>query len=579
MHTRGRAGSRHLGILEYVRGLCFWLCGAALVTAPAMAQLGSPRAWLYDLRPGDHLTYTETAERELTGPHAQFKTKLRFKSEVIVAGEKGGLLTAGMQRNIENAELVFERQRGKDVTARERPGFQERVAGRAHFAEANEIQPDGWPRRYWQAVRESSSRILVGLHEIEPLPAGVVKVGDHWQGGSVFAMQFRFERELTIEQESCALVTGETASGKLRLSYVFCPTSGIMHSVELEGSYETFDGEMHEKFFLTLDGRKRGEDLAAWLESPATRLAALRALLLSDWLPVDSTRLQAAIDATDPQVRTLALSLTARRRLTLSSRTRPNDNELILKMLSLLSESPRTAPAEKSGPGPDASSDPPGTFLQVVKQGPYAGLPYILHIPENYVRDRSLPLVVYLAGGPGRAFDAANASDAETGKWGYFILYPDAGGRMWWESEVSDRTLMVLNEVLAEFRIDASRIFIAGFSNGGTGALYYATLWPTHFAGVVSLMGAAECLRETAPLDFAKLANVPVLLVHGEEDDVIPHFCSEDAYKSLRKRNSAVEYHLLKKRGHDITIGSDDGLTRQFVHRMSETSQSTSTVH
>jgi dipeptidyl aminopeptidase/acylaminoacyl peptidase len=56
-----------------------------------------------------------------------------------------------------------------------------------------------------------------------------------------------------------------------------------------------------------------------------------------------------------------------------------------------------------------------------------------------------------------------------------------------------------------------------------------------------------------------------VLLIHGDNDPIIPMSCSEDAYKKLHKLSPATELHILKGRQHDITLGTDDGLTLPFL--------------
>jgi predicted esterase len=123
--------------------------------------------------------------------------------------------------------------------------------------------------------------------------------------------------------------------------------------------------------------------------------------------------------------------------------------------------------------------------------------------------------------------------------------------------------------VLEQLNVDRGRVYLIGFSNGGTGALYYATLWPERFSAVAALMGGAACMDELRPLTMNKLAGLPVLLVHGDRDSIIPHECSESAFKDLRKVSPGSELHILKGRGHDIVLGNDDELTMSFLEKHS----------
>ena len=66
------------------------------------------------------------------------------------------------------------------------------------------------------------------------------------------------------------------------------------------------------------------------------------------------------------------------------------------------------------------------------------------------------------------------------------------------------------DEVLAEVNVDPRRVLLSGFSNGGTGALLYATLQPDRFAAVASLMGAGSLFFEASePLRLANLRRLP----------------------------------------------------------------------
>ena len=65
-----------------------------------------------------------------------------------------------------------------------------------------------------------------------------------------------------------------------------------------------------------------------------------------------------------------------------------------------------------------------------------ANSPYVIHVPLDYHGDQPFPLIdAYLSGGGGLAFDGAlTAAEAVTHA-GYLVLYPNAGGAMWWTQD------------------------------------------------------------------------------------------------------------------------------------------------
>src|SRR5689334_19386010 len=165
--------------------------------------------------------------------------------------------------------------------------------------------------------------------------------------------------------------------------------------------------------------------------------------------------------------------------------------------------------------------------------------------------------------------DGANGAEPAIANTGYLVVYPHAGGKMWWEDQSKTMVDHLLQELSTELNIKPGGMYITGFSNGGSGAAYYANAWPTRFGAMVSLMGAASCLQDLGPIHYDRLSALPILLVHGDKDEIIPHNCSEDFYQALRKHHTAeLELKILKGHGHDITLSSDDGLTLGFIDKL-----------
>src|SRR5262249_11769796 len=147
----------------------------------------------------------------------------------------------------------------------------------------------------------------------------------------------------------------------------------------------------------------------------------------------------------------------------------------------------------------------------------------------------------------------------------YLVLYPNAGD-LWWKPGVDQKIRAPLEEVLRQFHVDENRVYIAGFSNGGTGGLGFGAKWPHRFAAAGSVMGAGTCVPEVAK-ELANLTDVPILLVHGDQDPRISLECStatEAALRELPARTSPV-LHVLTGRKHDVVLEDDGGFTLPFL--------------
>jgi predicted peptidase len=89
--------------------------------------------------------------------------------------------------------------------------------------------------------------------------------------------------------------------------------------------------------------------------------------------------------------------------------------------------------------------------------------------------------------------------------------------------ELSEKdTMNVIAMVRKEFKVDDKRIYIMGHSMGGAGALYLGSKYPKMFAAVAAEAPAAFWQTRKETLQPMKDAKVPVMIVHGDIDEVVP---------------------------------------------------------
>ena len=208
-----------------------------------------------------------------------------------------------------------------------------------------------------------------------------------------------------------------------------------------------------------------------------------------------------------------------------------------------------------------------GTLLRVAQaRRAGKGTAYFLRVPVTYRPDRPAPLLVYLSGGAGLALDGVNTADDAIANTDYLVLYPQAAD-YWWKPEAAKRVDAALRDTLNEFNVDRDRVYLAGFSNGGTGALYMAALWPQRFAAVVSLMGAGQCNQEVQKGTAQPAESPPA--VRARRKGFAHSVVLFQRHVRLDRRNASLGLRpscgCFPDREHDITLDSDDGLSLAFL--------------
>ena len=116
--------------------------------------------------------------------------------------------------------------------------------------------------------------------------------------------------------------------------------------------------------------------------------------------------------------------------------------------------------------------------------------------------------------------------------------------------ESSERVIKLIDTQRA-IGIDASRIFLAGFSQGGAVVFHTAFLkWQGPLGGVVALSTYAPTFSDDLELS-ASQQRIPVLSMHGQYDDVVQNSMGRSAYEHLKHRGVTVTWQEYPM-GHEV---------------------------
>jgi len=134
--------------------------------------------------------------------------------------------------------------------------------------------------------------------------------------------------------------------------------------------------------------------------------------------------------------------------------------------------------------------------------------------------------------------------------------------------ELSEKeTLEVVDLIRKEFKVDEDRTYLMGHSMGGAGALYLGIKYPQRWAAVVALAPAAFAVDREG---LAKIPKMPVMLVHGDMDTVVPVTVGR-AWAEAMKSIPMKDYQYIEVPGgdHGTVIGSHQAEVFGFFARHS----------
>jgi phospholipase/carboxylesterase len=106
-----------------------------------------------------------------------------------------------------------------------------------------------------------------------------------------------------------------------------------------------------------------------------------------------------------------------------------------------------------------------------------------------------------------------------------------------------------LDETMAKYGLDESHTALVGFSQGTMMSLHVGLRRAKQLAGIVGFSGM---LAAPEMLGTEIRSRPPVLLLHGDSDEMLPHVLTERAAESLRQNRVPVRTHIARGVGHGI---------------------------
>lgn len=200
-------------------------------------------------------------------------------------------------------------------------------------------------------------------------------------------------------------------------------------------------------------------------------------------------------------------------------------------------------------------------------------LPYRLLKPVNPESKELFPLVIFLHGAGERGKDnevqikhisELFLDERNRGKYPCYLVAPQCPKGQGWSnftagesiqltekpSRPMQSVILLIEQLIREFPIDTTRIYITGLSMGGYGTWDVIARYPNKFAAAVPVCGGGD--PTTAP----KIKHIPIWAFHGALDKVVPPRQSRKMIRAIQDAGGIPGYNEYPDIEHDSWVNA-----------------------
>jgi pimeloyl-ACP methyl ester carboxylesterase len=204
-------------------------------------------------------------------------------------------------------------------------------------------------------------------------------------------------------------------------------------------------------------------------------------------------------------------------------------------------------------------------------------LPYRIYVPKSYDGAAAKPLVVLLHGALGDEryyfsglFDPA-VIKGEAERRGYILVGVNGRGRFAnYSGAALDDVFAVTDAMTRDYKIDPSRVYLAGHSTGGFGVWLAASSKPEKFAAVAAVSGGPPVQGDALTLLLKPLKGLPALIAHGAQDGIVPALLSKTMAAAAEKAGLKVNYFEVPDGDHMSVVASTFPAIMDFFDKNSK---------
>jgi hypothetical protein len=204
--------------------------------------------------------------------------------------------------------------------------------------------------------------------------------------------------------------------------------------------------------------------------------------------------------------------------------------------------------------------------------------PWVMYVSSGYDPATPTPLLVRIHGGVGAvnlrsdplSVAAEDDFTPEVERRGWLAIYPmGQAGATWWDDVGMANIRNLVREVKRHYNVDDDRVYMAGFSDGGSGGFAHAMLAPGDYAAILALnghMGVASRDNDV-PLYAPNMMNTPIYATTTHDDDLYPTRKMAPTFDMAHRAGARILYKTFPGTHDFRDIASDLPFMFAFMER------------
>jgi len=204
---------------------------------------------------------------------------------------------------------------------------------------------------------------------------------------------------------------------------------------------------------------------------------------------------------------------------------------------------------------------------------------YTVYLPPGYVPSRLWPVIVSLHGSGECGTDGVKPSGAGIGealrqfpeRFPCIVVFPQTTHALRYWTDDQDMVLAELAQAVQQYQGDRHRLYLTGYSLGGSGTWFLAACNPGKFAAAVPICGRVAIKPSRAynqeihswavsSNPYASVAlhvgRLPAWVFHGAEDPIVPVSESRIIVSALKAHGGDVRFTELPHVGHGAWVSA-----------------------